>query len=479
LATRRVVCPECAGTVPYGRLSCPACGTLLASVAGSTHRVAPRPAGRRGRGAGATRADASSPGKGADDVQDLEGQAGDPPPEHGPGLRVPRIRLRRRREPPNADQPAESAQLAEVVAANGPSNGVANGTPSTSAAAEGVGSHPAPVHRGPTHRSPSKASLLNGRPHGDTVPPVLQDWAGPVPSMAAPEPVVTVPTVPASRTGDLADYRRPLVALASAAHVATAGGAGAVSTQRPSPAPSASSAIAGSYLAPSATQYVPLSVGTRPTGAPRVASVPATPGPNRWYSVPDGTPPGSLVMATAQAAPAATRPTFAAVNAPAASAESARLATPEAGRAGLFSDMPFRSPDSASGWATAAGSGLAALSFLLPWARNGVAGTQHDLGYLGQWGLANPSYVLLVLLALTTLLFTILPNQLPRTFWAVALPLVVGGVFVGMAWDYATGPFGTGLGLGLMFVGAVLLVVGGALGLRERGGTSAGDDTPA
>ena len=53
------------------------------------------------------------------------------------------------------------------------------------------------------------------------------------------------------------------------------------------------------------------------------------------------------------------------------------------------------------------------------------------------------------------------------------------GVFVGMAWDYATGPFGTGLGLDLMFVGAVLLVVGGALGFRERGGTSAGDNTPA
>jgi hypothetical protein len=491
LATRRVVCPECAGTVPYGRLSCPTCGTLLASVAGSALRVAPRPVGRRGRGVAATRADASG-GQGQDGASQVEGSDPEaPPPEHGPGLRVPRIRLRRHREPSNAEQPAETAQLAAVVAAEGPSNGGRNGGPSTGRSSDDAGP-PAPVHRAPTPRSPAKAILLNGRPHADTAPPVLQDWVGPVPSTATPEPVVTVPTVPTAPTAptsatagtsSLADYRRPLVAMTSAFPAAAA--AGAVSARPPSLAPSAGAAIAGSYLAPSATQHVPLSPGTRPTESPRVASVPATPGPNRWYSVADGTPPAPLVAAAARATPTASRPTFTAVNAPVAptgpatSAASAHMATPEAGRAGLFSDLPFRSPDSASGWATAAGSGLAALAFVLPWARDGVAGTQHDLGYLGQWGLANPAYVLLILAALATLLFTILPNQLPRAFWAVALPLVLGGIFVGMAWDYATGPFGTGLGLDLMFVGAMLLVVGGALGLRDRGGTSAGDDTPA
>lgn len=32
MATKTVVCPACDGAVPHGRLSCPSCGTLLASV---------------------------------------------------------------------------------------------------------------------------------------------------------------------------------------------------------------------------------------------------------------------------------------------------------------------------------------------------------------------------------------------------------------------------------------------------------------
>ncbi len=42
MATRTVVCPECDEPVPYGRLSCPNCGSLLASVAGAPRRVEPR-----------------------------------------------------------------------------------------------------------------------------------------------------------------------------------------------------------------------------------------------------------------------------------------------------------------------------------------------------------------------------------------------------------------------------------------------------
>ena len=41
MATRTVVCPECAEPLPYGRLACPSCGTLLASVAGTHRRSEP------------------------------------------------------------------------------------------------------------------------------------------------------------------------------------------------------------------------------------------------------------------------------------------------------------------------------------------------------------------------------------------------------------------------------------------------------
>ena len=41
MVTRTVVCPDCGETVPYGRLSCPACGSLLAAVAGAPRRAEP------------------------------------------------------------------------------------------------------------------------------------------------------------------------------------------------------------------------------------------------------------------------------------------------------------------------------------------------------------------------------------------------------------------------------------------------------
>ncbi len=40
MATQSIVCGSCAAAVPYGRLSCPSCGELLASVAGGRRVVA-------------------------------------------------------------------------------------------------------------------------------------------------------------------------------------------------------------------------------------------------------------------------------------------------------------------------------------------------------------------------------------------------------------------------------------------------------
>jgi hypothetical protein len=50
MASQSIVCASCRATVPYGRLSCPSCGELLASVAGAARRVpAERPAKRTAR----------------------------------------------------------------------------------------------------------------------------------------------------------------------------------------------------------------------------------------------------------------------------------------------------------------------------------------------------------------------------------------------------------------------------------------------
>lgn len=50
MSSQSIVCASCSAAVPYGRLSCPSCGELLASVAGSARRVpVERPAKRVAR----------------------------------------------------------------------------------------------------------------------------------------------------------------------------------------------------------------------------------------------------------------------------------------------------------------------------------------------------------------------------------------------------------------------------------------------
>ena len=79
---------------------------------------------------------------------------------------------------------------------------------------------------------------------------------------------------------------------------------------------------------------------------------------------------------------------------------------------------------------------------------------------------ANPAYLLLFAASIALLIVTIVPNKLPREARAIALPLLLGGLLLGLAWSYLTGPFGTGPGVDAMALGAVLLVVGGLLDLR-------------
>jgi len=197
------------------------------------------------------------------------------------------------------------------------------------------------------------------------------------------------------------------------------------------------------------------------TNAPRPAvAAPATtpaPLPSRWYSTSDDG--GGAATATFATSPFASS-SFAA----AAAGRPVEAQAPQP--TGFLSH--FRSPQGAGGWATAVGATVAAVAFLLPWARYGVAGTQGDRGYLGQWGLANPAYLLLLAGSVAVLLLTIVPNRLPKEARAVALPLLLGGLLLGLGWSYLTGPFGTGPGVDAMAFGAVLLVVGGLLELRPE-----------
>jgi hypothetical protein len=72
MTTQTIACSACGADVPYGRLSCPSCGELLASVAGAR-----RPAGkasRATRSSSPARSAARRPTDGAEDRRDVEAE---------------------------------------------------------------------------------------------------------------------------------------------------------------------------------------------------------------------------------------------------------------------------------------------------------------------------------------------------------------------------------------------------------------------
>ena len=213
---------------------------------------------------------------------------------------------------------------------------------------------------------------------------------------------------------------------------------------------------------PPEAEAAPADPGTSAPPAPyRVPGTSPAPRRDGWFSS----------SAAGAAAAAATARASAVGMAPGATPGMAPGATPGAtpsatGKAGFFSDLPFRAPADISGWVVAGGSALAAVAFLLPWAQVGVAGTRLDPDYFGRWGLANPSYLLLMAAAVVTFLIVTIPNRLPAVVGSIALPILLGGIFLGLGWSYLTGPYGTGAGVDAMSIGALLMAAGGMLELR-------------
>jgi hypothetical protein len=208
-------------------------------------------------------------------------------------------------------------------------------------------------------------------------------------------------------------------------------------TYGPPPSPG----VPGAYVAPAIVPTAATTVNGRPSTAAAIAaasvadgsitSVPAAPRPNRWFSTPD----------------------------PAVDPAS----TP--GKAGLFSDLPFRSPGDVEAWVVAVGALIGVLSFVLPWSwsENGVMGGQFTGTWTGSWGLANPADLIPTGAALALLLLSVVPNRIPIAIRGVVLPLLFGGWFLGIGWSYATGSYGLGWGVDALGVAGLLLVIGGSV----------------
>ena len=210
------------------------------------------------------------------------------------------------------------------------------------------------------------------------------------------------------------------------------------------PAGTAHPAIPGAYLAPSAAFTAPL---LRPR--------PGRPADTDGTSRPAAT--AYATSATGAASPVAFAPTF---SAPAPDA--AQASRRAAGWAGVsvqaFAELP--------GWLAIAGSAIAAVSFLMPWSRDGVIGAVGS-GYFDRWGLANAGYLPLVVAALALLAINGIPNPIPSWIRAGLAPLAIGGILFGLDWAYQTRPYSDGLGVTLLLVAALVLMAGGIIGVRS------------
>jgi hypothetical protein len=125
-----------------------------------------------------------------------------------------------------------------------------------------------------------------------------------------------------------------------------------------------------------------------------------------------------------------------------------------------------QAPAELPGWLAIAGSAIAAVSFLMPWSRDGVIGAVGS-SYFDRWGLANAGYLPLVVIALCLLALNGIPNPIPNWVRAGLAPLAIGGILFGLDWAYQTRPYSDGLGVTLLLVAAIVLMAGGMIGVRS------------
>ena len=277
-------------------------------------------------------------------------------------------------------------------------------------------------------------------------------WDAAAPTLAAPPttPVEAAPPATAS-TQDAPPLDAPHVAPGDASAQpeapsaaqreeqppATFAAADEIEVPRPPMPP-----IPGAYLAPSVVmRSVPIAV-TQP-----IAVAPAT------QPVPDARPAPAYASGSPPRGPASISPIEPAAGSPAR--------TP-------VLELPFAIAPGIGPRLVAGGAALAVLAFVLPWIPDGgvVIGGAFGSGYFATWGLAAVGNVLPFLLAWVSLVLAVLPNRVPRFASLGVLPLLLGGVYAGLGWTYLIAPFGTGIGIWALAVGALLLAAGGTLVLR-------------
>jgi hypothetical protein len=446
LAARTVVCPECSETLPYGRLSCPACGSLLAAVTGGRARAVPPPVAP------------------AVVMPDLE-----PPAQAAEEAVAPQPRRRWR-----AKQNDASAEQTESLVAAGPAPGPVR-THAASPAAASRRSALAPSKVGAV----TLAARLEGAPlpMASTPPASTPPAAAATPPAAPPTPAVLGDWVlsetqalggpsPWRRDGVQRprdeDFENEVDGPLGAPHAG--GGNGNSADRRGTRLPTWAGGPAGS-AAPVDWPAAPAPVasdGAKPAAPPPGAYLP----PSGAFSARDsGLPRGQLVQPGSARVATAPAPRPAAPVASPVVPVARQPSQPRPGGASLFADLPFDTPKSLPGWLIAAGSAAAIAGFLLPWSR--MIPGQGGFGYLDTWGLASPSRVLLLLFTVVALALAILPNRAPAWLRTGVAGLVLGGLLLGIVWPYVLDG-ASAIGTLAEAAAALLLIIGGLLAVRPQ-----------
>lgn len=351
MTAQSIVCGTCAAAVPYGRLSCPSCGELLASVAGS-RRTAGRSGGRRAAMAGAMSATS----------------------------------------PPVALEPATPEPVSATVAIE--------------PAVTDVDDHPIAPRETPAEPPDAPAGYAARlAAAGSPMPDIFYEPA------VAPAPAVVDGDLSAHPSGRDLDDELPwavstaLVADDDPGEDHDDDGSAARDENAPL-AMSGNGPISGGGTGWTADTVPPAGTIT-PAYMPRPALRPPTPAPS--FAGPGAYVPPLPMTVTPAGPPAPARAWvgFTPDEAPAdmtstsaAAGDASTAAKPSVDNRAQFAEFV--------GWLFVAGAAFSAVGFLLPWGQVMIGSS--GVGYFDRWGLAGPAHVLLVVGLLVVLALALVRN---------------------------------------------------------------------
>ncbi len=431
---KTISCVDCGESVPYGRLSCPVCGALLASVAGARGpsrtvvKLAPDPEPAIGEMA---LDEMARDEMALDEPTIVVESVADMAVAHAlaqtrtEALAALQARATMAARAAPAVRAAPAAQVARAVPAAqvAPAAPPAPRAPAAQAAPAAPPVPAAPAQAAPAATSPGYVparvkSTRNGAAQRATREAVAVAAPTVVP-LIEPSLIASAPQTP------WAPLVEPMPKLTPRPYRSRAFVLDTEYEAAPAPTPAV----------PPPSHYRPPTLALAVAAAPALAAAtaPSWPTASRWPSIAD---PVVAEVATPIETPVAKSPLGDLVD------------------AARFVEI--------AGWFVIVGATMSVLGILLPWSRT-VIGSSGIGGYFNTWGLASPTHALILVGLLGVLGLAVVDTRVPAWLRTGAVGLGIGGLLVGVTWPYLFGPLGADIGVMVTALGGVSLVIGGAV----------------